>query len=337
MKLRLKILLALLISIAFGYLSFFALYILGEAFLLKHISEPYTYNSFVLGFLVFCILISLLLFYMLIGKRIRYIIYLSRQIIDDPEKIVVKGNDELGILAGKIKMMFSEIEEAHGKEKKAEQDRYNLITSLSHDIRTPLTAIIGYLELARENARDNEYIDIAYKRSKQLSFLANSLFDYVKITNSEYKPEFVNFDLSLLLRQLSVEYSVPFSSKGISFDSMIPESKIMVYADANSVYRIFDNLFQNSLRYASTYLAIEVHSDGKNVLVSFMNDTERQFEADKVFEKFYKGDGVNYDSSGLGLYISRSLTEANNGQMKIGFRDNVFTIEISLSCKTQKS
>lgn len=337
MKLRIKILLALIISILTGYLMFFVCYLLIQPIQLKYIQEVYIYNLFLFAYVTVSSIISLMVFYLLLGKRIRYIVYLHQQIQIDPSGIKVKGHDELSVLAEKIKCLFQEKEDSYAKEKKAEQEKYNLISSLSHDIRTPLTAIIGYLELTKEQIPDHEYLDIAYRRSKQLSFLANSLFDYVKISSKEYRPNMVEFNVVLLLQQLIMEYLKAFEERGIMLEQQIPDKELLLEADPDATFRALDNLFQNALKYASTYLRLQVTEKENTIRILLENDTNRKVDRHKISEKFYKGPSDHFNASGLGLYIARSLTEKNGGEIRISPTGNIFSIEISLPKKTQNS
>ena len=328
MKLRNKILLALITSLAIGYFLFFIIYLMFQPLQLKFVQEATIYNCFTFGYIAICICVSLLIFYLLIGKRIKYISYLSQQVIISPDKIDIKGNDEISILAGTIKEMFLKVQESHANERRLEQEKYNLITSLSHDIRTPLTAIIGYLELIKKDVSGNEYLDIACNRSKQLSVLVNRLFDYVKISDTEYRINAIEFDLVLLLQQLLAEYQLQLDQNDIKVNSTLSGKACNVVADPDSVFRIFDNLFQNVLKYAETYLLIDVEETEDYVIVKLENDTRRAFDINRISERFYKGENGNFNSTGLGLFISRTLTEKNGGQIEFGLTDGRFVTSV---------
>lgn len=337
MKLRIKILLALITSLVTGYFLFFIIYLLFQPLQIKYINDSNIYNSFIFAYIAVCITVSFLLFYLLLDKRIKYLTYLSEQVINSPDKIEIKGNDEISILAETIKEMFLKIEKSYSKERELEQEKYNLITSLSHDIRTPLTAIIGYLELIKKDIKENKHLDIAYNRSLQLSSLVNTLFDFVKITDAEYKINTVNFNISILLQQLIVEYKHLFEEKNITVSADIPEKPCNIIADPNSVFRIFDNLFQNVLKYADTYLSITIEGSKDYITIKLENDTEKTFDINRISERFYKGNNTNIESSGLGLYISRTLIEKNRGNMAFETSKNKFTIIISLKSQAQNS
>lgn len=328
MKLRNKILLALTTSLAIGYFLFFIIYLLFQPLQMRFVQDIVVYNCFTFAYIGICVCVSLLIFYLLIGKRIKYISYLSQQVIISPDKIVIKGNDEISILAGAIKEMFLKVQESHANERKLEQEKYNLITSLSHDIRTPLTAIIGYLELIKKDVSGNEYLDIACNRSKQLSVLVNRLFDYVKISDIEYKINAIEFDLVLLLQQLLAEYQLQFEQNDIKVNSTLSGKACNVVADPDSVFRIFDNLFQNVLKYAETYLLIGVEETEDYVIVKLENDTGRTFDINRISERFYKGKGENLNSTGLGLFISRTLTEKNGGLIEFDLTDGRFVTSV---------
>lgn len=337
MKLRIKILLALIISLVIGYFSFFIIYLLFQPLQLKYTQEITIYNCFTFAYIAICICISLLLFYLFIGKRINYISYLSQQVVTSPDKIEIKGNDEISVLAKTVKEMFLKNEISYANERRLEQEKYNLITSLSHDIRTPLTAIIGYLELIKNDIKENEHIEIAYNRSKQLSVLVNKLFDYVKIADTEYKINPIDFDIVLLLKQLLIEYKHQFDQLNIRINALFPEKTYNIVADPNSMFRTFDNLFQNSLKYACTYLRINIEENSNYLIIKLENDTNKIFDINRISERFYKGDSKNTDSSGLGLYISRVLVEKNGGKMEFYADKNKFIIKILLNTKTQNS
>ena len=238
---------------------------------------------------------------------------------------------------------------------KSEHLKTELITNVSHDIKTPLTSIINYADLIGKEVEENtatenglttetdsekeqrlsEYAEVLLRQSKKLKKLLDDLLEASKATtgNLEVHPEVC--DVSVLLSQAVGEYEQRFSEKKLEAIVKQPEETVKVMADGRHLWRVFDNLLNNIYKYAQTgsRVYLNVEHDSQNVRIIFRNMSAYPLEMspEELEERFTKGDRSRHmEGNGLGLSIAKSLTELQKGDMEIVTDGDLFKVVITL-------
>jgi signal transduction histidine kinase len=280
----------------------------------------------------------LLLFYFITNKKMRYIETISQGLKEISKgnldfRIEKAGDDELAVFADKINLMATELKETIEDEKRAEATKNELITNVSHDLRTPLTSIKGYLELIKskkykDEVQLNQFINIAYNKSEKLEVLIEDLFEYTKISNNGLS--FLKQDINLngLLEQLMEELVPICEDNNVEIHKDFSREKIMVHLDPNKTARVFENLIINAIKYSKEPKKIEIKLAAINnyARVEIQNKCEEIPEEDlkNIFDRFYKVDksrSSNSGGSGLGLAIAKSLVELQNGTLELYYKN----------------
>ncbi|MDD2556163.1 MAG: HAMP domain-containing sensor histidine kinase [Syntrophaceticus sp.] len=243
-------------------------------------------------------------------------------------QIPKRSDDELGELAEDINQMTRQLKQSIEEERNAERTKNELITSVSHDLRTPLTSILGYLDLIDSDQYKDEvelryYVNIAHHKSQRLKKMIDDLFEFTRMSygGMKAKPELI--DLGELLGQLAEE-SVPlFREAGMEYRLSVPREKITVLADGDLLARVFDNLVSNGIRYGKTgkYIDLELVKDGHWAVVRVTNYGAPipQEDLPHLFERFYrveKSRSGETGGTGLGLAIAKSIMDLHKGQIR---------------------
>lgn len=207
------------------------------------------------------------------------------------------------------------------------QNLVNVITNMTHDIRTPLTAIRGYLDLIETNnlnKKQKEYIKYINTKVNDLTILTEELFDYSKISNNSLDKE--NVCLNDELENIIASFYDLFKEKGINPSITITNKKIIRYINKLSFNRIIDNIIMNALKYSDEYINIKLDDNG---IITFKNKTTilDRISVAKIFDRFFTVENAN-KSSGIGLSIARKLVELNNGKITAKLRNNELVITI---------
>jgi signal transduction histidine kinase len=329
----------LLYKIALSFfISLGALWVLSNLFITKYIVDhreditAVIYNLLVIGIYVLSIAIFSLIFLLLVNSEVKYIKYIGHQVKRISTKelgstVEVRGNDELAELCKNINSMSIEVKNRFEKERKLEKIKTELIANVSHDLRTPLTSIIGYLDILLSEADKNgeeqkEYLNSTYSLSMKLKRLIDELFEYTKLSNSEIELEQTEIDICALINQLLGEYTPIFESKGLRIIPFIPEDKLIVNVDIEMIVRVFENILSNAEKYSikPSDIVVRIENEGEAVSVSFSNYTENilQESIDKMFERFYRVDqsrSSKVPGSGLGLAIAKKIVELHHGEI----------------------
>lgn len=221
------------------------------------------------------------------------------------------------------------------EEVKSQKMKTELITNVSHDLKTPLTAIITYIGLLKEeNITDEqrrEYIDTLESKSLRLKVLIEDLFEVSKANSGNVKLERIPVDICNLLRQAYHEQSEKMEQAGLQIRFSIPEEKVILYLDSNKTYRIFENLYTNIVKYAlpetRVFVTLDKNAATGDVRIELKNISAREITGNPqdLTERFVRGDASrNTEGSGLGLAIARSFTEIQGGSFRIETDGDVF-------------
>lgn len=169
--------------------------------------------------------------------------------------IEIKGNDEITKLVNNINLMSIELGNKFEYERQLEKAKNELITNVSHDLRSPLTSIIGYLDLLRKGQYSDkeqlhDYLETTHSKSKRLGVLIDELFEYTRLTSPDVKLNFSKIDLASLLEQMIGEYIPIFENEKLSIEKSISEEEIIVEIDVEKMVRVYENLFMNAIKYS---------------------------------------------------------------------------------------
>lgn len=229
------------------------------------------------------------------------------------------------------------LQNAVNEKMRSERFRTELITNVSHDIKTPLTSIINYVDLIKKEEIDNQtakqYIDVLDRQSLRLKKLVEDLVEASKASSGSLSVNMAPCDVSVLLLQTVGEWTERLEKAGLTPVANIPEYPINILADGRHLWRIFDNLMSNICKYAmeGTRVYLDVKLQNEEVVVTFRNISKFQLNvsAEELMERFVRGDtSRNTEGSGLGLSIARSLAELQNGKLELNIDADLFKVQL---------
>ncbi len=255
-------------------------------------------------------------------------------------KIELKGNGEFKQLSSDINEITSGLKAAVQSEVKSEKLKTELITNVSHDIKTPLTSIISYVDLLKREGLNSQnapkYLDVLERKSNRLKKLTEDLFDAAKATSGNIEPKFEKVHINSLIEQLLGELDEKINESNLIFKVNASNEKIYAMADGRLLSRVMENLLSNIFKYALTgsRVYIETSEVDNNVFVSFKNISsyELNIPIDELMERFKRGDeSRSSEGYGLGLAIAKSLMEVQNGALNLSIDGDLFKAEIRLN------
>lgn len=223
-------------------------------------------------------------------------------------------NRHLGKLLSSFNTTLEEIRKERQKYEKREKEFQRQIENISHDLRTPLTVILGYLKLISKSEDKElvETIDIIEHKAKIMKDLVTQFYDFSRLNAGDYEISLNNIDVSRILRESFMGNYQILEQAHLQIEIDIPDYPIWVLGEESALERIFLNLFQNAGRYANTYLHVSIKECKQNISILFINDTRVLSEDDisHLFERFYIQDSSrNQGGTGLGLTVAKSLAE----------------------------
>lgn len=236
------------------------------------------------------------------------------------------------------------------EERQIEKSKDDLITNVSHDIRTPLTSIIGYLGLLKNgkpNTEDSKkYVDIAYFKALQMKSLADDLFEYTKLKSTNNKLSIAPLHVNSMLEQIAAGFELEAEKKDIKLETACRPKDLVIDADAKMIVRMFNNLISNALKYghgAKKIALIANKVNNNTVELRVENDGEPipKESLKKIFERFYRVESsrnVKTGGTGLGLAITQSIVELHNGTIRCESTPELtsFIIRLPLSNTSNK-
>ncbi|MBD8114263.1 sensor histidine kinase (plasmid) [Priestia aryabhattai] len=322
-------------------------YLIMDSSTSKLTINPAQYNRQIYIAFGCSVLIFILLFILCMNPITRYIKQIEqgiRRIVkkDWTYSIPVKGKNELSSLATNINWMTEQLRQRFEREREVEQAKNELMTNLSHDLRTPLTSIIGYLRLVKDQQYNNEqerqhYIETTYNISLKFKNLVDELFEYTKLSLSDVEAQFQQVDLNGVLYQLVGEYTPIFESQDLRVHLTIPDKPTLVSIDIEKMVRVFDNLLSNAEKYSykSSDVKIALQKSLNQVIVSISNETHyiEPEQLDKLFERFYRIDKARSSTvsgSGIGLAIAKRIVDLHEGEIWTESEGNRIIIYVTL-------
>lgn len=294
--------------------------------------------------------IGLFIIYFLLLTR-KFVIYIKEiyQGINEislgnlDNRIVINNEDEFALIADKLNRMADDIKEIMENERRSEEAKNELITSVAHDLRTPLTSIIGYLDLVSTKQLSDElgrnYIEIAYSKSKRLEKLIEDLFTYTKFSFGEVKAVYGEVDMVKLIDQLLDEFYPSFTENNIKYQFSSSHSSAIILADGGLLARAFANLISNAIKYGRDGERIEIiltKEDDKITITSTnFGEVIPKKDLDKIFTRFYRVESSRSSEtggSGLGLAIAHRIITLHRGTIIATSTEmgTVFRIELPI-------
>lgn len=254
-------------------------------------------------------------------------------------KIDEKGRGHLRELAHDINNIKDGLKKSVENEMKSENMKTELITNVSHDLKTPLTSIINYIDLLKreniepENARD--YVNILDKKSQRLKVLIEDLFEASKAASGAMELNIAKIDIGQLLKQALGENDERFKDNRLEVKLNIPDDKIFIDGDGKRLYRVFENLISNIVKYSLSntrvYINMFKENDEVNIVMKNISAYELSFDTNEITNRFKRGDASrSTEGSGLGLAIAKSIVELHNGSFKIEADGDLFKSIIKL-------
>ena len=220
---------------------------------------------------------------------------------------------------------------------KNERMKTDLITNVSHDIKTPLTSIINYIELLkRENFEDpkvQNYLKVLEEKAQRLKTLTEDVVEASRVSSGNIKLEQMNLNLVELVNQASAEFEEKFEANSLKVIINMPNEPAVIYADGRRMWRVLSNIFNNAAKYAmkDTRVYADVMMTEREVLFTLKNISEQplNISADELTERFIRGDlSRSTEGSGLGLSIAKNLTELQGGKFELYLDGDLFKVLI---------
>ncbi|OXM83603.1 two-component sensor histidine kinase [Paenibacillus rigui] len=295
------------------------------------------------------IAIFLLVFFMFTRRIVRYMQTLASGLMTIAKgnlkyRVPLSNQDELGVVAQNINYMAEQLHTMMDKERRLEMSKIELITHISHDLRTPLTSIIGYLNLLKnDDYRDLEehkrFINNAFNKTQQLKKLIDDLFDYTRLTSGDVTLSFQRIDISSLVEQIVNEFEPIAQEHSLAVHKIGAPQALYVQIDVEKFVRALDNLLMNALKFSLKpgEVAIRLAERGEQVVLSIENrgkpiTTEQEA---LLFERFYKAEPSRHDrdmpsGAGLGLSIASHIVELHGSKLKLHHQNGHFSFTIEL-------
>jgi signal transduction histidine kinase len=294
--------------------------------------------------ILFLLLYSLLLFLYVIMK-LRYL----NKIITATDEIAAgninctikeKGKGIFSKLAHNINNLQEGIQKSVESQMKSDRLKSELITNVSHDLKTPLTSIINYVnllkkeDLSREEIKD--YISVLDRKTQRLKILIEDLFEASKMASGSVELSIEKVDAAQLLNQALAEFDEKIKNSNLSFKVNIPHSKVIANLDGKKVWRVFENLIGNIIKYSqpNTRVYINLYETENKVTITMKNISayELDFDVEEIFERFKRGDASrNTEGSGLGLAIAKSIVDLHNGRLNIETDGDLFKATVEFN------
>jgi signal transduction histidine kinase len=330
-------------SVLFKVLLFMASTMLFGLSLLILLSDPQSEEPF-----VFSLIFALFYVMVIVPMLLRRIITFNR-IIRATEEIAA-GHldfsipaDGRGNLAGlarnlnNLKVGLSKSIESHMK---SERMKSELITNVSHDLKTPLTSIINYVDLLKKEdltpEEKQQYVEILDRKAQRLKVLIDDLFEAAKMSSGDVELVLEQADVAALLEQAMAELAERIEESGLAFRIHVEKPKMYALIDGRKMWRVFENVISNALKYAIPGTRVYIHLTEKDDLVIFsiqnISAYEIDFEAEELFERFKRGDQSRHtEGSGLGLAIAKSIIDLHGGKLRIEIDGDQFKVIIELN------
>ena len=270
--------------------------------------------------------------------------YIANGHLDHRINFHLSGNTQS--VVDSVNALVDSVIESLNDERAIEKSKDDLITNVSHDLRTPLTSILGYLGLIQDKQYRNtddvfKYTEIAYLKAKQMKSLVDNLFEYTKVRQADTKLSYTRIDLTQMMEQLVAAFELDAGKHGLKISTDDPQESMFIDADAEKLGRVFNNLISNAIKYGvggkNIYLRAKFVSDDE-AKIDVLNDGPKipAKALNQIFERFYRvEESRNKDTggSGLGLAIAQSIVDLHGGYIDVTSDDEFTVFSIHLPIK----
>ena len=255
------------------------------------------------------------------------------------QKIVINGTGEIAALASDINDISAGLRTEVERRLKSERLKTELIVNVSHDIKTPLTSVITYVDLLKkediQNDNAKKYIEVIAGKSGRLKTLIDDLFDASKAASGNIQVNFENVDISAIITQGLGELDDKIKSSSLNFKVNLPQTQVTAAADGGLLWRVLENLLSNVFKYSleNSRVYIDVSEDDQNAYIEIKNISaaELNIPEDEIMERFKRGDkSRSSEGSGLGLDIAKSLMLCQNGELVIKIDGDLFKSKLRI-------
>ena len=316
--------------------------------LVRHLSRD-TLVSFMLVTVIATICFFIIYFLLFIKRLVKDMTYISDRIIDiadgkSDEKIIIERQDEIGEIAGRINEMTEQINQLITSERDALQSNKDLIACVAHDLRTPITSVKGYLDLALDTKhydleQRQKYVRIAQTKVNRLEYLIHDLFDYTKLTSGEITLHRSKIDLVQLVEQMMEEFYPLFQEEELECTTKYNISYLEMNMDGELIARAVQNLLSNAIKYGKdgkhVYVELECLEQEVQIRVTNYGLVIPEESIKHLFDKFYRVErsrNVKTGGTGLGLNIAQEIVHLHGGRIQVtsGASGTCFTIALPL-------
>lgn len=316
--------------------------------LVRHLSRD-TLVSFMLVTVIATICFFIIYFLLFIKRIVKDMTYISDRIIDiadgkSDEKIIIERQDEIGEIAGRINEMTEQINQLITSERDALQSNKDLIACVAHDLRTPITSVKGYLDLALDTKhydleQRQKYVRIAQTKANRLEYLIHDLFNYTKLTSGEITLHRSKIDLVQLVEQIVEEFYPLFQEEELECTTKYNISYLEMNMDGELIARAVQNLLSNAIKYGKdgkhVYVELECLEQEVQIRVTNYGLVIPEESIKHLFDKFYRVErsrNVKTGGTGLGLNIAQEIVHLHGGRIQVtsGASGTCFTIALPL-------
>lgn len=294
-------------------------------------------------FVFYMIVILIIALYRFFSKKVDNIekLYKSFDNILNEDNQKIELPNEMTKFSEKLNQIKYEYILSTNRAKEAEQKKNDLIMYMAHDLKTPLTSVIGYLSLLNEEQEipkklQNKYIKIALDKSLRVEELTNQFFEITRYNLNDIPINRTNIDLVMLLEQLIEEFYPMLEERHLKLDLNKPNI-LMYNADGDKLARAFGNLLKNAINYSyeNTVITIDMIENEENIEIIFRNKgtTIPEYKLERIFDKFYRTDEsrqTNNGGAGLGLAITKEIIELHKGTICARSNDEIIEFQIIL-------
>ena len=353
---RWRLFINLIVTYIMTFLIYSALIIIFDNFNLLGMSIELRYFiAFIISLFLF-----LVIFFDLMNITLKYLSVLSGTIQevtagDYNVEAPIEYDDELGLLAANINALAKTLKDkekeseilkenerlAFDAERNAEKQKNDLITYVAHDLRTPLTTIVGYLELIKNNEHLSKediqkYSTVAYEKAKKLQGMMDDLFEFTSLDKADVRVHMTTLNISELILQIVDEFYPTFQEHDLTPVINIAQPNLFIQGDGQLIARVFDNLLSNAVKYGQdgNDIKIEVLTDDQNVTIKIMNYGHpiAQEDLPYIFDKFYQEDkSHSSNGNGLGLPLVKRIVDLCDGTIRVKSllgEGSSFTVEL---------
>lgn len=288
--------------------------------------------EYVIILILFTAVVILAVKHIRVKKQLKFIL---GQLEDGLARLVTVAfvDDDVEAVALKINELLEQIRQTIIKSNAASAALRASIADISHDMKTPLTSVIGYLQMAERECKDpkiRELLQICLERSRYCNMLINDFFE-LSVLDAEGctpKPETVDA-AGILCEQILAGYPV-FEDKGIAPHFADPGRPIMVLADPGMLNRVIQNLISNGVKYTEGDIYFQICREGDRVVLTVSNPVSTYVDVAHIFDRFFTQDKSRSRGSGIGLYLCRQFTEAMGGAIRGELEDGLLSVEVTL-------